>query len=99
MLKDVGIDYGWGGTIAVAINRVPQLGRVAPNVLYSNAYSGHGVNVTHLAGEVIAEAISGTLERFDVMSSLPSMRIPGANLFGDALVTLGVLWYGMKDKL
>ena len=99
MLKDVGIDYSWGGTIAVAINRVPQLGRVAPNVLYSNAYSGHGVNVTHLAGEVIAEAISGTLERFDVMSSLPSMRIPGVNLFGDALVTLGVLWYGMKDKL
>ena len=47
----------------------------------------------------IGEVIGGTLERFDVMSSLPSMRIPGVNLIGDALVTLGVLWYGMKDKL
>ena len=98
-LKDVGIDYAWGGTIAIPINRVPQLGRIAPNVLYSNAYSGHGVNVTHLAGEVIADAISGTMERFDVLSSMPSMRIPGVSMFGDTIVNLGVLWYGLKDKL
>jgi glycine/D-amino acid oxidase-like deaminating enzyme len=98
-LKDVGIDYAWGGTIAVTINRVPQLGRIAPNVLYSNAYSGHGVNVTHLAGEVIADAISGTMERFDVLSSMPSARIPGVSMFGDTIVNLGVLWYGLKDKL
>ena len=98
-LKDVRIDYGWGGTIAVTINRVPQFGRIAPNVLYANAYSGHGVNVTHLAGEIIAEAIGGTLERFDVMSSVPARRIPGVNLLGNTLVSLGVLWYGMKDRL
>ncbi len=98
-LKDVGIDYAWGGTIAIPINRVPQLGRIAPNVLYSNAYSGHGVNVTHLAGEVIADAISGTMERFDVLSSMPSVRIPGVSMFGDTIVNLGVLWYGLKDKL
>ncbi|SVC05006.1 uncharacterized protein METZ01_LOCUS257860, partial [marine metagenome] len=93
------IDYGWGGKIAVTINRVPQLGRITPNVFFSHAYSGHGVNVTHLAGEIVAEAISGTMERFDVLSSMPSMRIPGVNRFGDAIVSLGVLYYGLKDKL
>ncbi len=98
-LKGIGIEYGWGGTIAVTINRVAQLGRAAPNVLYANAYSGHGVNVTHLAGEVVAEAISGTLERFDVMSSIPAKPIPGVNHLGNTLVNLGVLWYGLKDKL
>ena len=98
-LKDVRIDYGWGGKIAVTINRVPQLGRIAPNVFFSHAYSGHGVNVTHLAGEIVAEAISGTMERFDVLSSMPSMRIPGVNSFGDAIVSMGVLYYGLKDKL
>ena len=97
-LKDVRIDYGWGGTIAIPINRVPQLGRLAPNVFYSNAYAGHGVNVTQLAGEVVADAMSGTMERFDILSGVPSMRIPGVNYFSDALVNLGVLWYGMKDK-
>jgi gamma-glutamylputrescine oxidase len=98
-LKGIDIEYGWGGTIAVTINRVAQLGRIAPNVLYSNAYSGHGVNVTHLAGEIIADAIGGTLERFDVMSSIPARPIPGVNVLGNTLVNLGVLWYGMKDRL
>jgi len=98
-LKGIKIDYGWGGTIAVTINRVAQLGRIAPNVLYSNAYSGHGVNVTHLCGEIIADTIGGTLDRFDVMSSVPAARIPGVNLLGNTLVNLGVLWYGMQDRL
>ena len=98
-LKGIKINYGWGGTIAVTINRVAQLGRIAPNVLYSNAYSGHGVNVTHLCGEIIADTIGGTLERFDVMSSVPASRIPGVNLLGNTLVNLGVLWYGLQDRL
>jgi len=98
-LKGLRIDYGWGGTIAVTLNRVPQIGRLAPNVFFAHAYSGHGVNVTHMAGEVIADAMAGSMECFDVLSRFPSMRIPGVNRFGDALVTLGVLWYGMKDRL
>ena len=40
-LKDVGIDYAWGGTIAIPINRVPQLGRIAPNVLYSKGFNNN----------------------------------------------------------
>jgi glycine/D-amino acid oxidase-like deaminating enzyme len=98
-LEDSRIEYAWGGTIAVPVNRVPQLGRLAPNVFYSNAYSGHGVNVTHLAGEIIADAIGGTMERFDVFAGLPSMRIPGVNQFGNAMVSLAVLYYTVKDKL
>jgi len=98
-LKDIGIDYAWGGTIAVPVNRVPQLGRIAANVFFSNAYSGHGVNVAHLAGEVMADTIGGTLERFDVFSALPSMRIPFVNQIGNAMVSLGMIYYRIKDKL
>ena len=98
-LEGLQVDYGWGGTIAVPINRVPQFGRIAPNVFFANAYSGHGVNVTHLAGEVIADAIGGTMERFDILSSMPSVKIPGVNSLGNTIVNLGVLYYGLKDKL
>lgn len=98
-LQDVGIDYAWGGTIAVPMNRVPQLGRIAPNVFFSNAYSGHGVNVTHVAGEIMADIIGGTAERFDLFSKLRSTRIPGVNRFGNAMVSLGIVYYGLKDKL
>jgi glycine/D-amino acid oxidase-like deaminating enzyme len=98
-LRGIGIDYAWGGTIAVPMNRVPQVGRIAKNVFYANAYSGHGVNVTHLAGEILADIIGGTAERFDVFSRFPSMRIPGVTRFGNAMVSLGIIYYGLKDKL
>lgn len=98
-LTGIGIDFAWGGTIGVPLNRVPQLGRIAPNVLYAQGYSGHGVNVTHLVGEILADTVSGTLERFDVFASIRPVRIPGAWLFANQMVSLGLLYYGLKDKL
>ena len=98
-LQGIGIDYAWGGTIGVPIHRVPQMGRVAPNVFYSQGYSGHGVNVTHLAGEIMADAVAGTMERFDVFDSIKPIRFPGAHTFRKPLVALGVLYYQIRDKL
>ena len=60
------IDYGWTGKIAVTVNHIPQIGKLTSNIYYSQGYSGHGVNMTHLAGKLISEAISGTMERFDL---------------------------------
>ena len=98
-LSGIAIDYAWGGTIAVPFNRIPQLGRLAPNVWFSQGYSGHGVNVTHLAGEILAEAIAGTMERFDVFAGFRSRPIPGVSRFGRQMVSLGMLWYGLRDRL
>lgn len=97
-LKGIGIDYAWGGTIGVPLNRVPQMGRVAENVFYSQGYSGHGVNVTHLAGEIMADTVAGTLERFDVFAGIKPTRFPGAHTFRKPLVALGVLYYQIRDK-
>ncbi|HAI16028.1 MAG TPA: FAD-dependent oxidoreductase, partial [Gammaproteobacteria bacterium] len=60
----------WGGTIGVPINRVPQIGRIDNNIFYSQGYSGHGVNVTHLAGQIIADAVAGTFDRFDIFANI-----------------------------
>jgi glycine/D-amino acid oxidase-like deaminating enzyme len=98
-LAGIGIDFAWGGTIGVPINRVPQLGRLAPNVFYAQGYSGHGVNVTHLVGEILADAVAGTLERFDLFANIEPIRVPGASLFANQMVSLGMLYYGLKDKL
>lgn len=93
------IDYAWGGTIGVPINRVPQLGRISSNVFYSQGYSGHGVNVTHLAGQIMADTVAGTFERFDVFANIKPIVIPGAHTFRNQMVALGVLYYQIKDKL
>ena len=98
-LANIGIDYAWGGTIGVPLNRVPQLGRIAPSVFYCQGYSGHGVNVTHLAGQILADAISGTLERFDMFANVKPLVVPGAHWFSKPMVTLGMMYYQIKDRL
>jgi len=98
-LADVKLEFAWGGTIGVPINRVPQIGRVATNIFYCQGYSGHGVNVTHLAGQIMADAVGGTLERFDLFANSKSMTIPGAHIFGRHMVALGMLFYQLKDRL
>ncbi len=96
-LERFNIDYAWEGTIGVTFSRVPVLGRTAPNVLYCQGYSGHGVNVTHLVSRIMADAIQGTLEDFDVFASVPPQRIPGAYLLRKPMVALGVLYYKLRD--
>ncbi len=98
-LSDVGIDYEWGGKIGVVINRIPLLGRTAPNVFYAQGYSGHGVNVTHLAGEIMADAVSGTMERLDVFEQIRHVRIPLGQWVGNQLVALGMIYFRLKDLL
>jgi glycine/D-amino acid oxidase-like deaminating enzyme len=98
-LANVRIDFAWGGTIGVPVNRVPQLGRLAPNIFYCQGYSGHGVNVTHLAGRIMADAIAGTFEKFDLFAKVPPVRVPGAQHFNRSMVALGILYYWLKDRL
>lgn len=98
-LANVKIDYAWGGTIGVTVNRVPQLGKISSNIFYSQGYSGHGVNVTHLAGQILADAIAGTFERFDIFADIKPVVIPGTHTFGKQMVALGMLYYQLKDRL
>ena len=97
-IADAPIEYGWGGAVAVTMNRLPHIGRRG-NVFYAHGFSGHGALVTTLAGELIAEAMAGTAERFDVLATLPSEPFPGGKLLRQPLATLGLLYYAMKDKL
>jgi glycine/D-amino acid oxidase-like deaminating enzyme len=93
------IDYAWGGTIGVTLSRVPQMGRIAPNIIYSQGYSGHGVNVTHLAGQVLADTIAGTLERFDVFAKIKPIVVPGSGIFSKQMVAIGMVYYRLRDLL
>jgi glycine/D-amino acid oxidase-like deaminating enzyme len=98
-LANIGIDYAWGGTIGVPLNRVPLIGRISSDIFYCQGYSGHGVNVTHLAGRILADAVAGTVERFDLFANIKSFTVPGAHLFGKPMVALGMLYYQIKDRL
>jgi glycine/D-amino acid oxidase-like deaminating enzyme len=98
-LKDVRIEYEWGGKIGIVLNRIPTVGRINNNVYYCQGYSGHGVCASHVMGEVMADAITGTMERFDLFSDINHFRIPGTQWFGNQIIALGMLYYKLKDKL
>jgi gamma-glutamylputrescine oxidase len=99
-LAEAKIDYQWGGMIGVGANRLPQIGRLnsQPNVFYAQAYSGHGVNATHLAGKLLAEAISGQHSGgFELFAKVPHITFPGGKLLRSPLLALGMLWHRLKE--
>ena len=98
-LADTRIDYGWGGTLAITMNRMPDFGRLSPNVFYAHGYSGHGVPIATLAGKLLAEVISGTAERFDVMANVPSPQFPGGTLLRWPGLVAGMLFFSLRDRL
>ena len=98
-LKDVRIDHAWGGTLAITMNRMPWLSRLAPNVLAAAGYSGHGVVMANFAGRLMAEAVRGQAERFDILAALPQSPFPGGPMMRWPLLVLAMSWYAMLDRL
>ncbi len=98
-LEPARIDYAWGGTLAITMSRMPHFGRLSGNVFYAHGYSGHGITIASLAGKLLAEAISGTAERFDVMASVPTPTFPGGTLLRWPGLVLAMSWHAMLDRI
>lgn len=98
-LRGVKIDYAWGGTLAITMSRLPLFARPAQNVYSASGYSGHGVALATLAGKLIAEAVAGEAERFDLMASLPTPRFPGGVALRWPVLVAAMTWYSLRDRL
>ncbi|WP_217884364.1 NAD(P)/FAD-dependent oxidoreductase [Thioflexithrix psekupsensis] len=91
------ITHCWGGNVAVTLNRMPHVGRIDDNIYFAQGFSGHGVALTGLTGQVMAEAISGTLGRFDLFSQVPHQPFPGGRRLRLPAIMLGNLFYRLRD--
>ena len=98
-LRDVPFDYRWGGTLGITMSRMPHFRRHAGNILTAGGFSGQGVALATLAGQVIADTIAGQAERFDLMASLPSTAFPGGVAMRLPLLVLAMTWYALRDRL
>jgi gamma-glutamylputrescine oxidase len=98
-LKDIRIDYAWGGTLGITMKRFPYLARLAPNILSASGYSGHGVGTANHAGFLMAKAVQGDGDGFDVMSQIPTPSFPGGGALRSPLLVLAMTWYALRDRL
>ncbi len=98
-IKGVKIDYHWGGTLGITMTRLPMVSMVKPGVIAAAGFSGHGVAITGLTGKIIAEVIAGDAGRFDLLSKLPTGTFPGGKHARLPLLTLGMTWYSIRDRL
>ena len=98
-LSDVKITHAWGGFVDITMNRAPDFGRIAPDVLYLQGFSGHGLALTGMAGQLAAEAIAGQAERFDLFTRLQHQPFPGGDLLRTPALVLGMLWFRLRDWL
>ena len=100
MLKNVKIDFSWGGTLAITTNRLPHFGELFNNrLIFAHGYSGHGLALSTLAGKLIAEKISGKSERFDLFSTIKHVFIPGGDLFRRSIYSSAIFYYKLRDTL
>lgn len=98
-LKDVKIDYAWGGTLAITMKRLPYLTRVAPNTLSASGYSGHGVGTAIHAGKLMAQVLLGQSDGFDTMARIPTSMFPGGTTMRTPLLSLAMTWYALRDRI
>jgi len=98
-LADAKIDFAWGGHVDITMSRAPDFGRIAPNVYYLQGFSGHGIALTGIAGQLVAETIAGQAERFDLFTKLRHRNFPGGPALRTPALMLAMLWFRLKDLL
>ncbi|SHI23918.1 NAD(P)/FAD-dependent oxidoreductase [Ferrimonas marina] len=98
-LQQVKQEFTWGGYVGITMNRAPHFGRQANNIFFAQGFSGHGIALTGMAGTLMAEAVAGTAERFDLMARIPHHDFPGGRLLRTPALVLAMAWYRMRDML
>ena len=99
LLRDVPIDFVWGGFVDISMNRAPDFGRLGDNLYYLQGFSGHGVALTGLAGRLVAQAVAGQAERFDLFAKVRHREFPGGALLRTPSLVLGMLYHRLLDAL
>jgi gamma-glutamylputrescine oxidase len=98
-LHDVDMEYAWGGFVAITMNRAPHFGRLGGNIYFAHGFSGHGIAAGGLAGKLMAQAVQGTAEKFDVFCKIPHADFPGGRTFRTPALVLAMTWFRLRDLL
>jgi gamma-glutamylputrescine oxidase len=98
-LAEIPIEFGWSGTVGITRTRMPHFGWLGERLAFAHGYSGHGVAMAVLGGRLLAEALLGRPERFEIMRRVPAKPFPGGRLLRRPLVSAGLYWFKLVDAI
>ena len=98
-LADVRITHAWTGALGITPTRLPFVRRLSPHVLVAAGYSGQGVLLAPYCGRLLADAVIGVSDGFDLLASLPVPAFPGGRMLRWPLLTAAMSWYALRDRI
>ncbi|MSU91125.1 FAD-dependent oxidoreductase [Rhodobacteraceae bacterium 2CG4] len=98
-LKDIRIDYAWGGTLGITRSRLPFFRAIGGTRLVAGGFSGHGVALATLAGRLMAQHMVGRHDGFRTFASLAPPPFPGGGWARQPLLVAAMSWYALRDRL
>jgi len=96
-LADVRIDHAWSGLMSYARHEMPQIGTDGRGLWWAQAFGGHGLAPTAVAGELLAAALAegdDAWREFADFGLVDSLR-PAGYLGAQARYS----WLQLKDRL
>ncbi len=96
-MRMVRIDHCWRGPLDLTVNRMPDVGRLTPQIYYAHGFGGQGIIATNIIGKILAEAIGGQAQRFDVFAKVKHRDFMGGDLLKRPLFVAGMTWFKLKD--
>ncbi len=97
-LGDAEVEKAWSGRIGITVDRIPHFGKLGDKTWFVQGFAGHGVALTGIAGEIVADAVDGDARRFDVFAAIAHLPFPGG-IFRTPALALGMAYYKMRDRL
>jgi glycine/D-amino acid oxidase-like deaminating enzyme len=95
-LRDIEIDYCWGGLVGMTKDRFPRAGS-ADGLYYSMGYSGHGAQFSTHMGVIMADLISSGVNR-NPLEGMDWPSVPGH--FGKPwFLPIVGLYYRLLDRI
>ncbi|HUS52873.1 MAG TPA: FAD-binding oxidoreductase [Thermohalobaculum sp.] len=98
-LADVRFSHAWGGTLAITGTRFPAFQKLDARTLAISGWSGSGIHMATMGGQIAAEAVAGQMERWDLLANLPTPTFPGGAWFRAPLLAAAMTWYSLRDRL
>jgi gamma-glutamylputrescine oxidase len=98
-LADLAIPHAWGGFVDITMNKAPNFGRLGHNIYYLQGFSGHGLALAGMAGKLVAQAVAGQAERFDLFARIKHHQFPGGAWMRTPALVLGMMYYRLRDAL